>query len=203
MLIILIQYWHLTKFRCSLALLKSQALYYWLRTYLLERRDVASKSEAGRMAMVQQRMQQNVSGASTGSVVLPDGNARIQGHSGGALSSDNSVHQATQACAVIGSHDGGNSHGQEPERSTGAETSVHTGSEHPLPQSSSNINDSVHSRRNGASGLVASAASAFDAAKDIMEALRSKHPNLATELEVTTESFFFFSKLSVHGTQKK
>nr|GEZ93172.1 transformation/transcription domain-associated protein isoform X1 [Tanacetum cinerariifolium] len=38
-------------------------------------------------------------------------------------------------------------------------------------------------RRNYAMGLVASAVSAFDAAKDIMEALRSKHTNLASELE--------------------
>ncbi|GJW14979.1 transformation/transcription domain-associated protein isoform X1 [Tanacetum coccineum] len=38
-------------------------------------------------------------------------------------------------------------------------------------------------RRNYVMGLVASAASAFDAAKDIMEALRSKHTNLASKLE--------------------
>ncbi|KAL9691495.1 hypothetical protein QQ045_011919 [Rhodiola kirilowii] len=39
-------------------------------------------------------------------------------------------------------------------------------------------------RRNGALGFIASTASAFDAAKDIMEALRSKHANLASELEI-------------------
>lgn len=160
--------------------LKSQALYYWLRTYLLERRDVASKSEASRMAMTQQRMQQAVSGASTGSIGLADGNVRVQSHGAGALSSDNQVHQATQ------SGDGGNSHGQEPERSTGVDSSVHAGNDQSLQQSSSNINDGGQSalRRSGALGLVASAASAFDAAKDIMEALRSKHTNLASELEV-------------------
>lgn len=168
--------------------LKSQALYYWLRTYLLERRDVASKSEAGRLAMAQQRMQQAVSGASVGSMGLADGSARTQGHGAGALSSDNQVHQATQSGGGIGSHDGGNAHGQEPERSTGVESSAHAGNDQSLQQSSSNFSESSQSalRRSSALGLVASAASAFDAAKDIMEALRSKHSNLASELEVTT-----------------
>ncbi|OMO57052.1 hypothetical protein CCACVL1_26034 [Corchorus capsularis] len=176
---------------CKLVLLKiatvyPQALYYWLRTYLLERRDVANKSELGRMAMAQQRMQQNISGSNSGSLGLADGSARVQGHTGGNLVPDNQVHPGTQSGAGIGSHDGGNSHGQEPERSTVTESSVHTGNDQPLQQSSSSISDGGQGamRRNGALGLVASAASAFDAAKDIMEALRSKHANLAGELEV-------------------
>lgn len=151
---------------CKLVLLKiatvyPQALYYWLRTYLLERRDVANKSELGRMA-AQQRMQQNVSGA----------------NAGGSLSSDNPVHPGSGA--GMGSHDG-----QEPERSN-AESSVHAGNDQPMQQSSSAISDGGQGamRRNGALGMVASAASAFDAAKDIMEALRSKHTNLASELEI-------------------
>ncbi|CAL2274022.1 unnamed protein product [Prunus armeniaca] len=172
---------------CKLVLLKiatvyPQALYYWLRTYLLERRDVANKTELGsRMAMAQ-RMQQSASGASAVSIGLADGNARVQGHIGSNLSSDNQVHQAAQTGGGIGSHDGGNSHGQESERSTGVESGIHTGNEQ---QSSSTINDGGQSalRRNGALGSVPSAASAFDAAKDIMEALRSKHTNLASELE--------------------
>ncbi|XVF18022.1 hypothetical protein REPUB_Repub10bG0175600 [Reevesia pubescens] len=175
---------------CKLVLLKiatvyPQALYYWLRTYLLERRDVANKSEIGR-AMAQQRMQQNISGSNAGSLVLADGSARVQSHTGGNLAPDNQVHQGTQSGTGIGSHDGGNSHGQEPERSTITESSVHTGNDQPLQQSSSSISDSGQGtmRRNGTLGLVASAASAFDAAKDIMEALRSKHANLAGELEV-------------------
>ncbi|XWS45545.1 hypothetical protein CRYUN_Cryun15aG0145700 [Craigia yunnanensis] len=176
---------------CKLVLLKiatvyPQALYYWLRTYLLERRDVANKSELGRMAMAQQRMQQNISGANSGSLVLADGSARVQSHTGGNLAPDNQVHQGTQSGTGVGSHDGGNSHGQEPERSTVTENSVHTGNDQPLQQSSSSISDGGQgaTRRNGTLGLVASAASAFDAAKDIMEALRSKHANLAGELEV-------------------
>lgn len=167
---------------CKLVLLKiatvyPQALYYWLRTYLLERRDVANKSELSRIAMAQQRMQQNASGAGagSGSLVLADSNARVQSHGGG----DNQTQQGTQS-------DGGNSHGQEPERSAGVEGSIHAGTDQPLQQNSSTNNESGQngSRRNGALGLVASAASAFDAAKDIMEALRSKHANLAGELEI-------------------
>ncbi|XVF59767.1 hypothetical protein PTKIN_Ptkin07bG0302500 [Pterospermum kingtungense] len=176
---------------CKLVLLKiatiyPQALYYWLRTYLLERRDVANKSELGRMAMAQQRMQQNISGSNSGSLVLADGSARVQSHTGGNLAPDNQVHQGTQSGTGIGSHDGANSHGQEPERSTATESSVHTGNDQPLQQSSSSLSDGGQGamRRNGTLGLVASAASAFDAAKDIMEALRSKHSNLAGELEV-------------------
>ncbi|XP_040962395.1 transformation/transcription domain-associated protein [Gossypium hirsutum] len=177
---------------CKLVLLKiatvyPQALYYWLRTYLLERRDVANKSELGRMAMAQQRMQQNISGANPSSLVLAaDGSARVQSHTGGNLAPDNQVHQGSQSGSGIGSHDGGNSHGHEPERSTATESSVHTGNDQALQPSSSSISDGGQGtmRRNGELGLVASAASAFDAAKDIMEALRSKHANLAGELEV-------------------
>ncbi|QHO10910.1 uncharacterized protein DS421_15g493700 [Arachis hypogaea] len=124
--------------------------------------------------MVQQRAQQSVSGSSGGSLGgLADGSTRVQGPGGTALSSDVQVHQSSQSAggSGIGSHDGGNSHGQEAERSTSAESSMHNGNDQPLQQ-----------------GFVASAASAFDAAKDIMEALRSKHANLASELEVPVDT---------------
>ncbi|KAK2974573.1 hypothetical protein RJ640_016914 [Escallonia rubra] len=178
---------------CKLVLLKvatvyPQALYYWLRTYLLERRDVANKSEFGRMAMAQQRMQQNASGGSTGSgsVVLADGNTRAASHGGSSVSSDNQIHQGSQSGGAVGSHDGVNSQMQESERAASVEGGVHAGNDQPLQQSSSTMNDGGQSalRRNGALSLVASAASAFDAAKDIMETLRSKHTNLASELEI-------------------
>ncbi|KAJ0907922.1 putative non-specific serine/threonine protein kinase [Helianthus annuus] len=159
---------------CKLVLLKvatvyPQALYYWLRTYLLERRDVANRSDIGRMALAQQRMQQNMTGGA-------DGNSR---QAGGSSASDSQIHQGTQSTGLV---DGGNSQGQEPERSTVADGSVLGGNE---PQNPSSVNDGGQNaiRRNYAMGLVASAASAFDAAKDIMEALRSKHTNLASELE--------------------
>ncbi|KAK3007679.1 hypothetical protein RJ639_014816 [Escallonia herrerae] len=178
---------------CKLVLLKvatvyPQALYYWLRTYLLERRDVANKSEFGRMAMAQQRMQQNASGGSagSGSVVLADGNARAPSHGGSSVSSDNQIHQGSQSGGAVGSHDAVNSQMQESERAASVEGGVHAGNDQPLQQSSSTMNDGGQSalRRNGALNLVASAASAFDAAKDIMETLRSKHTNLASELEI-------------------
>ncbi|KAK9136460.1 hypothetical protein Syun_015790 [Stephania yunnanensis] len=177
---------------CKLVLLKiatlyPQALYYWLRTYLLERRDVANKSEFGRsIAMAQQRMQQNVVGANTTSLGGADGNARVHNHGGGPMSSDNQVTQAPQSGGANGSQDGGNSHGQDPERSSSIEGNVHPGHEPPLQQTASSINEGGQGtlRRNGALDLVSSAASAFDAAKDIMEALRSKHANLASELEI-------------------
>ncbi|XP_057469291.1 transcription-associated protein 1-like [Actinidia eriantha] len=173
---------------CKLVLLKiatvyPQALYYWLRTYLLERRDVANKSEFGRLALAQQRMQQNVSGAGASSIGLADGNTRVASQSGGSLATGNQVHQGNQA--GVGSHDVGNSQVQESERSTAGDGNVHAGSDQPLQQSSSAVNDGQNAlRRNGALGLVASAAGAFDAAKDIMETLRSKHTNLASELEI-------------------
>ena len=88
----------------------------------------------------------------------------------------------------------GNSHGQEPERS-GTESSVHAGNDQSMQQTTSTINEGGQNalRRSGALGLVASAAGAFDAAKDIMEALRSKHTNLASELEVMISILNFLS----------
>ncbi|KAI3989472.1 hypothetical protein MKX01_022747 [Papaver californicum] len=172
---------------CKLVLVKiatvyPQALYYWLRTYLLERRDVANKSELGRsLAMAQQRMQQNTSGAGSAPLGLTDGNSRIQNHVVG--SESHQVHQSSQSGGASGSHDAGNSHGQEPEMSTPMETNVHAGHDQPMPQSS-NVNEGSQNTLRRNIGLVASAASAFDAAKDIMETLRGKHTNLASELEV-------------------
>ncbi|KAK9678784.1 hypothetical protein RND81_11G233100 [Saponaria officinalis] len=154
---------------CKLVLLKiatvyPQALYYWLRTYLLERRDAANKSEIGRLAMAQQRMHQHPS--SGGPAAL------------GSMSSENQVHQLSHP-----GNDGGNS--QDAERSAGGESGAASSSE-PLLHQGSTFNDGAQNalRRTGALSLMASAASAFDAAKDIMEALRSKHTNLASELEI-------------------
>ena len=160
---------------------------------MLERRDVANKSEFGRLAMAQQRMQQNVSGVNANSIGLTDGSTRVVSHGGGSLASDSQVHQGGQVSGGVGSHDGGNSQVQEPERSTAIEGPVHAGNDQSLQQSSPAINDSQNAlRRNGALNMVASAASAFDAAKDIMEALRSKHTNLASELEVMNSTLVFY-----------
>lgn len=154
----------------------------------MERRDVANKSEFGRMAMAQQRMQHNASVPGSGTGGMADGNARVASHGGGSLASENQVHQGSQSSGAVGSHDGVNSQVQESERSSAVEGN---GNDQPVQQSSSAVSDGGQSalRRTGPQGLLASAASAFDAAKDIMEALRSKHTNLASELEVTSLIF--------------
>ncbi|CAH9116378.1 unnamed protein product [Cuscuta epithymum] len=176
---------------CKLVLLRvasmyPQALYYWLRTYLLERRDVANKSENNsRMAMAQQRMHHNISAANvTAPMGLADGNARVTGQTSSSFT-DNNVSQGTQAGGGIGSNDASSSQIQEPERSTNVEAGgMLSGTDSSLHQSSTSGDGQNSIRRNTTLGLVPSAASAFEAAKDIMETLRSKHTNLASELEI-------------------
>ncbi|XP_010444949.1 PREDICTED: transformation/transcription domain-associated protein-like [Camelina sativa] len=161
---------------CKLVLMKiaavfPQALYYWLRTYLLERRDAVNKSELSRIVLAQ-RMQQNVPGVSAV-------------HGGGNLPSETQIHQGAQTSGAVGTtRDNGNPHAQESERAA-MENNVNSGNDQPMNQSSSTINEnSQHAVIRDGASLAMSAAGAFDAAKDIMEALRSKHNNLASELEV-------------------
>ncbi|KAG8079526.1 hypothetical protein GUJ93_ZPchr0007g3092 [Zizania palustris] len=172
---------------CKLVLLKiaqvyPQALYYWLRTYLMERRDVATKTEMGRNMLAQQRMQQAML-ANNAANNLSEGNTRTSNHVGGNLISDNQVHQTIQSGGAAGSHDGGNLQGQESDRSN-VDGGTSTGHDQGQPSSTGADGSQIPLRRNNGLGWVTSAASAFDAAKDIMEALRSKHTNLANELEV-------------------
>ncbi|CAN7108366.1 unnamed protein product [Brassica rapa subsp. narinosa] len=143
---------------CKLVLLKiaavfPQALYYWLRTYLLERRDAANKTELSRVIMAQ-RMQQNVPGVSVGN-----------------LSSETQARHGAESSGALGTHDNGNPHSQENERST-------------LDNSSTISENSQNAAIRNSASLAIAAAGAFDAAKDIMETLRSKHTNLASELEI-------------------
>jgi transformation/transcription domain-associated protein len=166
-----------------------QALYYWLRTYLMERRDVATKTEMGRNMLAQQRMQQTML-ANNVANNLPDGSARGSNHAGGNMTSDNQVHQASQSVGAPGSHDGGNVQGQEPDRSS--EGGTNNSHDQGQQSSAGAEGTQVALRRNSGLGWVTSAASAFDAAKDIMEALRSKHTNLANELEVRNNEVFFY-----------
>lgn len=161
---------------CKLVLLKiaqvyPQALYYWLRTYLMERRDVATKTEMGRNMLAQQRMQQAMLANNAANNV------------GGNLASDNQVHQAAQSGGGTGPHEGGNLQGQELDRSA-VEGGTSTGHDQGQQSSTGAEGSQIALRRNNGLGWVTSAASAFDAAKDIMEALRSKHTNLANELEL-------------------
>ncbi|KAG1327763.1 Phosphatidylinositol 3-and 4-kinase family protein with FAT domain [Cocos nucifera] len=175
---------------CRLVLLKiaqayPQALYYWLRTYLMERRDVANKSELGRnMALAQQRMQQTVSGNNASLHNMSDGNARAPSHGGGTFTSENQVHQGSHSGGVGNSHDGANSQGREPERPATIEGGVSTGCDQPPQNTTVTEGSQIGLRRNPGLGWVASSASAFDFAKEIMENLRNKHPNLASELEI-------------------
>lgn len=169
---------------CKLVLIKiaqvyPQALYYWLRTYLMERRDVASKTEAGRnLAMAQQRYLQSVPGTSGSTHGMVDGATR----SGNQMTSETAAHQG-QHHSTIGTHDGGSSQVQEQEKASMTEGAPSSGHEQQMTSSAVTEGPQTVLRRNYPHGLAASAASAFDAAKDIMEALRNKHANLAGELE--------------------
>lgn len=137
------------------------------------------------MAMAQQRLQQNIAGNNANaSMGMADGNARVAGQSGGQMASDNQLHPGTQSSGSAVSHDGSSSRAQEPERSS-AEGNVAGGDQTQHQASASGDGGQSTLRRNGALTLIASA---FDAAKDIMETLRSKHANLASELEVTSYS---------------
>lgn len=146
----------------------------------MERRDITNKSELGRSIAMAQRMQQAVSGTSGGPHGLPDGAARGPGH-------ESATTQGSQSGST--SHDGGNAPGSESEKPTAAEGGAGTLHDQPL-QNPPSISESGQNtlKRSGPLGYVASAASAFEAAKDIMEALRNKHSNLANELEVTSAS---------------
>lgn len=162
--------------------LQLQALYYWLRTYLMERRDVANKSDMSR-SIALQRMQHAMSVAATGSshsgnVPAPDGNPRsATGHHGG-------------PGAIPDSHSnegGSNLQGQqEVERSGPSDGGGLHDNQHNISDGGGSMQLRRTNNAGGATNLVASAVSAFEAAKEIMEALRNKHTNLASELEVYT-----------------
>ncbi|XP_020600148.1 LOW QUALITY PROTEIN: transformation/transcription domain-associated protein-like [Phalaenopsis equestris] len=167
---------------CKLVLLKiatvyPQALYYWLRTYLMERRDVANKSDFGRnISSAQHRIQQAISG-SNGS--MSDGNGRGLNH----VPSESLIHAGPQSGSNSVSHDGGSSQGQDPDKPANSDAAVNSGHEQTPQAAAAQENNPLAFRRNTALGWAASAGIAFDAAKDVMEALRNKHPNLASELE--------------------
>lgn len=155
----------------------------------MERRDAATKAEMGRNMLAQQRMQQAML-ANNAANNLSDGSARASNHAGGNMTSDNQAHHASQSVGATGSHDGGNVKGQEQDRST-AEGVAHNSHDQSQQSSVGAEGSQVPLRRNSGIGWVTSAASAFDAAKDIMETLRSKHTNLANELEVRNNQIFY------------
>lgn len=155
----------------------------------MERRDVANKSDMSRNIALQ-RMQQAMSAAASGSshagnVPTPDGNPRsATGH-----------HVGPGAIPDAHSHEGGsNGQGgqQEAERSGPVDGGgPHDQAQHNVPDAGGQMqlrraNNAGVGNAGSAANLVASAVSAFEAAKEIMEALRNKHTNLANELEVCT-----------------
>lgn len=151
-------------------------------------------------------MQQNIGGGgASGHMGMPEGSARVAVQGGGTVVSDSQLHQGAQSGGSIGQHDGSGSQVQETERSGGAESSIPSGNDQSLHQSSSNNEVGQNAlRRNNPMGVVASAASAFDAAKDIMETLRSKHTNLASELEVINLVFLSLQlDVSFHSLEIK
>ncbi|GLJ07095.1 hypothetical protein SUGI_0058030 [Cryptomeria japonica] len=176
---------------CKLVLLKvatvyPQALYYWLRTYLLERRDVANKSELVRGAAVaQQRVQQiSASVASSASLNSVESNPITSNPNASNLPSDVANSQVTQGGILSVPHDSTNTQTQESDKAPTIDGNVPVGSESSQTNSASVNDTQAGIRRNAGLSWGASAVTAFDAAKDVMEALRSKHTNLASELEV-------------------
>ncbi|KAL2624095.1 hypothetical protein R1flu_008340 [Riccia fluitans] len=169
-----------------------QALYYWLRTYLLERRDTATKAELARGAAPSQARQAMSAITAGATPATPS-----EGNDG-----------PTANCAASGTVESGNNNqanGQSTPSGNSTETQVDTpgniNSEQEAERGISGVDvgsaaieqnqmtgaDSQTSgRRSSSSNWLgpSPAVTAFEAAKDIMEALRTKHTNLASELEV-------------------
>jgi transformation/transcription domain-associated protein len=151
----------------------------------MERRDVANKSDMNRniaLQRMQQAMSVAASGSShTGNVPTPDGNPRsVTGH-----------HAGPVVIPDAHFHEGGSSvQGHlEAERSGPADS--HDQAQHNVPDGGGQMqlrrtNNAGAGNAGSAANLVASALTAFEAAKEIMESLRNKHTNLANELEVYT-----------------
>ncbi|KAJ3683868.1 hypothetical protein LUZ60_014095 [Juncus effusus] len=151
---------------CKFVLMKiaqvyPQALYYWLRTYLMERRDVANKSDMGRF----QRLQQ-VHQAMSAAASHPSNVAGQDPHDGG--NNNNAASQQENVPEGGGPHDQSQQQNM-PEGNVGQVRRV--------------SNNAAAAAGGNLVSWVASATSAFEAAKEIMETLRNKHTNLANELE--------------------
>ncbi|KAJ7563398.1 hypothetical protein O6H91_03G108600 [Diphasiastrum complanatum] len=187
---------------CKAVLLKlvthfpQQALYYWLRTYLLERRDIATKAELARSSSNTQARPQGPNAGSSATSTMSSESIMIVSTSGSnnlnveVMPNQGSTGiQGTQGASANLSQTGvsdvsGNS-GQDSERG-GSDGNIpavsevsHSGSAGPATDSQVALRRAIGNPWQGQAAV-----SAFDAAKDIMEALRSKHANLASEMEV-------------------
>ncbi|CAM6100600.1 unnamed protein product [Calypogeia fissa] len=188
-----------------------QALYYWLRTYLLERRDIATKAEiANRGAGAQARAQAMASAAAAAAaaVAVPAGASAAGGgppsnSSEGAANvpASSSTTSTVAADAAVSNSQNWNQvsqAGNVPQLPTDSSGTAGQGVESggaagdsaittDASQPSGNNDSQLAIRRAAGAGWPSGpspAVIAFEAAKDIMEALRTKHSNLATELEV-------------------
>uniref|UniRef100_A0A7I4F837 Non-specific serine/threonine protein kinase n=1 Tax=Physcomitrium patens TaxID=3218 RepID=A0A7I4F837_PHYPA len=175
----------------KLAAVFPQALYYWLRTYLLERRDIANKPDMMRgtsnrtLAQVSSTNVSNFANSSdvaaspatnsndtSSSIQMPLSNSGTQGNQGGSAS----LQSGTESSTITGQETERGSSVGEPSGSNISGTSMP--GEH---QTLRRLNSATWP--NSPTGP-SPAVGAFEAAKDIMEALRTKHTNLANELEV-------------------
>lgn len=154
-----------------------QAIYYWLRTYLLERRDVAHRAE-----VAQRSRAQNMAGVAGATVMEGQTPSQSQGGSQGHSEIHN---QGGQPQVPSLSNNEGNALGGQLQ--TGGVNAVENAGG---GGGDSNLGDggqqALALRRSASSGIgwPSSTISAFEAAKEVMEALRLKHSNLAIELEV-------------------
>lgn len=172
---------------CKAVLLKlaggyPQALYYWLRTYLLERRDVATKAELARApAGAQARVQAVATPVGGTSTSIPDGAAMVANpNAQDMVINSTSGQNAVAGTTHIAAHEGAGSATQDAERTPVGDVQGPEAQQ----QITGGQGDQASGRRNVGPGWPGSAITAFEAAKDIMEVLRTKHPNLAAELEV-------------------
>lgn len=169
-------------------------MYYWLRTYLLERRDIATKAELARgaAAATQARVQALGAPPSGASQAAPadSGNNPSAGTAPAGAADPGPNNQGNNQSSQPGNvsqaatdNSANANPSQESERgSSGGDASG--GTNEPNQTSAGESQTSVR-RPSGSNWAGPSpAVTAFEAAKDIMEALRTKHTNLATELEV-------------------
>lgn len=129
-------------------------------------------------------MQLNVS--SSGSAILSDNITRLASQRCGPLASDNQIQQGGRSSGIVQFPHGRSSYMQEPDSSSVIQDGMHAGNHKPLQHSPSTVTDGnlYPLEHNDVLGLNASALKAYDAAKCIMGTLKSKHMNLASELEV-------------------
>lgn len=163
---------------------------------MLERRDIATKAElANRGAQAAQSRVQSVpvapgatpaNSADSGPVPSTSGNSALTADAapGNQLPIVNTATQGGNVPqAQSAGHDAGSNTGQEGDRGQSVEGASGPGPDPSQPANGGQNESQLGLRRSVGTGWPSPGA-AFEAAKDIMEALRGKHANLATELEV-------------------